>query len=214
MFNSSLYINFIVEREQEAFQDCIDFLESEGEPDYLQRSDSRLKLYGSVSAGFYHAPTPLVQELDNSGVVVFYPSCHIYTSPDDGSERLSTDLEFVSDICQVIDPIYVYGIHKWQIRSTGEGLPKYHVQSVVSDEGLANNRIDHPTWLMVFPPEMVEAYGREWLLNLPAEQIEELDDGAIMVVATRAFPECESDMDILTMIDDAVKPLEEAFETR
>ncbi|ELZ08579.1 hypothetical protein C479_14608 [Halovivax asiaticus JCM 14624] len=108
----------------------------------------------------------------------------------------------------------MYGIHNWRVEGWQEGRSEYKIPDPVSDEALANNRIDHPTWLMLFPPEMVEGYGREWLLDLPAEHMEELDDGAIMVVATRAFPECETDMETVKLIDDAVTPLEESFQTR
>lgn len=37
---------------------------------------------------------------------------------------------------------------------------------------------------MLFGPEMVEEYGREWLLDAPAWKRTELDDGGIMLVAS------------------------------
>ncbi len=155
----------------------------------------------------------MVSELANAGTVVFSVPGHKYTSPDDGSEKLRTDLGFISRLYQKINPIYVFGINNWTIDGIEEGKQEYNIPAPVSDESLANNQIEHPTWLMLFPPEMVEAYGREWLLDLPAEHIEELDDGAIMVVATRDFPGCESNMEIVELIDDAVTPLEGSFQT-
>lgn len=67
---------------------------------------------------------------------------------------------------------------------------------------------------MLFPPEMVETYGREWLLNLPADRVEELDDGAVMIVTTDAIPKYDSDIDISELVNDSVKPIETAFDQR
>lgn len=212
--DSNLIIYFIVEQEEQAFQDSIGFLNDDGEPQYLHQNDHRLKLYGLVNAGFYYAQASTPVELENKGVLVFYAPCYNYMSPEDGTGQLTTTLGFLSRLYQAVDPLLVVGTHYWRIEQIEYGAPEYDIPPVVSDDGLANNQIDHPTWLMIFPPEMVAEYGREWLLDLPAEYIEELDDGAIMTVATRAFPECDSDMEILSMIDDAVQPIEEAFQSR
>jgi len=85
------------------------------------------------------------------------------------------------------------------------------IPSPVTDESLANNRINLPTWLMMFPPAMVEEYGREWLLNLPAERIEELDDGGIMVITTDEFADIETGTELTVHVQDAKEPLEAAF---
>jgi len=37
---------------------------------------------------------------------------------------------------------------------------------------------------MLFSPELVEEYGRAWLLSAPAWERRELDDGAILLVTT------------------------------
>ena len=76
---------------------------------------------------------------------------------------------------------YAYGLdseHTSKINSdSGPGIP-------VSQESLADNRIEAVSWLMVFSPELVEEYGHEWLLSAPAWERRELDDGAIMLVAS------------------------------
>ena len=49
-------------------------------------------------------------------------------------------------------------------------------------ESLAKDRLTHLCWLTVFTPRLVETYGRETLLSAPAWHVEELDDGAILLV--------------------------------
>lgn len=71
------------------------------------------------------------------------------------------------------------------------GLPgNYHETIVVngfdhpvSDESLAENRIEYIPWLVILPPAIVDTYGRETVLSAPAWQVEELTDGAILLVA-------------------------------
>jgi hypothetical protein len=74
---------------------------------------------------------------------------------------------------------YAYGLdveHQHKLASDREpGIP-------VSQESLADNRIEAVSWLMVFSPGLVEEYGREWLLSAPAWERRELDDGGIMLV--------------------------------
>jgi len=95
----------------------------------------------------------------------------------DGSEWDHIDL--VSLVYEATDPQYVLGMVSAQYEALGVEMP-----DPIDEDRLANGRIEHPTWLMIFPPEMVEEYGREWLLDLPAERIDELDDGAILICAT------------------------------
>ena len=207
-------ISFLVRDQDKKFQKSIDFLETEGETKYLRQSDNQLKLYGSLNGGFFHADAPVAAKLRELETLIFYPPCYNYTSSEDGREQLETALGFVSRLYQAVDPSYVFGLHNWQIDVTEAGHPKHEISPPVSDEGLANDRIDHPTWLMLFPPEMVTEYGREWLLELPAAYVEELDDGAIMVVATTDFRDCETGMDVVELIDDAMEPIVDGFDER
>ena len=80
------------------------------------------------------------------------------------------------DRCQ-----YAYGFdveHQHKLASdSGPRIP-------VSQESLADNRIEAVSWLMVFSPELVEEYGRKWLLSAPTWERRELDDEAIMLVTS------------------------------
>lgn len=58
----------------------------------------------------------------------------------------------------------------------------------VTAESLAHDSLTYLPWLTVFTPAMVETYGRDTLLSAPAWHVEELDDGAILVV-------CHDDLD-------------------
>ncbi|MFC7073102.1 hypothetical protein ACFQJ7_12435 [Halovenus rubra] len=87
--------------------------------------------------------------------------------------------DLVALVYEAIKPQYVLGVVSYQYEALGIETPY-----PIDEERLANGRIDNPTWLMIFPSNMVAEYGREWLLDLPAERIEELDDGAILICAT------------------------------
>lgn len=50
-------------------------------------------------------------------------------------------------------------------------------------ESLAHDAYDFLSWVTVFAPPVVETYGREALLSAPAPLVEELDDGAVLLVA-------------------------------
>ncbi|WP_276302586.1 hypothetical protein [Halorussus lipolyticus] len=60
-------------------------------------------------------------------------------------------------------------------------------------ESLAHNQYHHLSWLTIFTPPMVEHYGRETLLSAPAWKVEELDDGAILVVCHDDVAEWQTD---------------------
>ena len=214
MSGSRIYINAVLKSGEVSFQDCISFLENNSEIDYFQQTNKDLKITGSLFGSFHIYNTSLSASLDDYENITFNTPCYRYTQSNNGPERLSTLFEFVSDLYEAVGPLYVYGVNNWRIEGWEEGQTEYKTPPVISDGGIENNRIEHPTWLMLFPPEMVAEYGREWLLDLPAETIEELDDGAIMIVATGPLPECENEREIVELIDDAMTPIEEAFAQR
>lgn len=53
----------------------------------------------------------------------------------------------------------------------------------VTRESLANDEFNDAAWVMLFPPAMVEQYGKRTLRNLSARRVEELDDGSFLIVA-------------------------------
>jgi hypothetical protein len=60
-------------------------------------------------------------------------------------------------------------------------------------ESLAHDQYHHLSWLTIFTPPMVEHYGRETLLSAPAWKVEELEDGAILVVCHDDVAEWRTD---------------------
>lgn len=125
---------------------------------------------------------------------------------DGGAQRLDRYIGVLKQLYSETRPQYVCGMESELMEAIDIEIP-----SPVTDESLANNRINLPTWLMMFPPAMVEEYGREWLLNLPAERIEELDDGGIMVITTDEFADIETGTELTVHVQDAKEPLEAAF---
>ncbi|MFC7072626.1 hypothetical protein ACFQJ7_17145 [Halovenus rubra] len=130
-----------------------------------------------------------------------------------GRQLLDSALAFVPYLYRECDPEYMFGMHDWRIERIGENQP-HGLPSPITEDGLADRRIEHPTWLMLFPPAMVETYGRDWLLDLPAETVEEFDDGAIMTVATESILDHDSPTEIAEAVNEAMAPIEDAFEQR
>ena len=97
-------------------------------------------------------------------------------------ENVTSLLNHVRHVYDSLDGCrYVYGLddeHFSRIdKEPGPGRP-------VTGASLSENRIETVSWLMLFSPPMVESYGREWLLDAPAWKTRELDDGAVMLVAS------------------------------
>jgi|GEM_PF-2146787 hypothetical protein len=97
-------------------------------------------------------------------------------------ENLRSLLDHVRHVYESLENCqYVYGLddeHFSRIdRDAGPGIP-------ATADSLAANRIETVSWLMLFAPSMVAEYGREWLLDAPAWKTRELDDGAVMLVAS------------------------------
>lgn len=53
----------------------------------------------------------------------------------------------------------------------------------VDADAIADDRINYAVWLNVFPPPLVETYGKETLLSAPVWRTDEWDDGSILLVA-------------------------------
>lgn len=96
------------------------------------------------------------------------------------SERLDAFLDIVRDIYLAGEhrPAFVFGVQ----HHMGEAISQIG-EPPVDAESLADDRINYVVWLDVFPPALVERYGRETLLSAPAWRTEEWDDGSVLVVA-------------------------------
>lgn len=133
-------------------------------------------------------------------------------------DRLVRDVEraYLNDgttvikaVYEAVDPAYVLGMANSHMDLIG-----LDIEDPITESGLHSNRINSPTWLMLFPPAMVETYGREWLLDLPVPHAEELDDGAILTLTMTDFGKFEYAVDMLEALWEARESLEETFEAR
>ncbi|MFC7072623.1 hypothetical protein ACFQJ7_17160 [Halovenus rubra] len=148
----------------------------------------------------------------NEEIVTLDLTCSVlFQGESPGQQQFEETFDLVRQFYQGIDAQYVFGMHSERIETIGLPENRNGIRSPISDESLAQNRIVTPTWLMLFPPAMVEEYGREWLLDLPAERIEELDDGTIMIVATTDIFDADSDFEIANAVGEGLQPLEDAF---
>ena len=103
----------------------------------------------------------------------------------DESGRLR-EVELIIDVIRTTyeilgtKPQYVFGIDEGHAVSLFEGD-----RSPPLSDDIPVERYDlEVSWLMLFPPEMVKSYGKEFLLDAPVWRTEELNDGAILIVAS------------------------------
>lgn len=98
----------------------------------------------------------------------------------DLKDALETVLEMVRIAYHAVDDI-AYGFGKTPGMSTQRS--KGRLRLPVTATELAADEIEYAVWLMVFPPRMVESYGRTILTSAPAHHVEEFDDGGVLLVA-------------------------------
>jgi len=77
-------------------------------------------------------------------------------------------------------PKFVYGVSEPHYAR----LVENEVPPPVTAESLTEDRIEYASWLMAFPPSLVDTYGQETLLSAPAWQTSELPDGGVVLLAT------------------------------
>jgi len=86
-------------------------------------------------------------------------------------------IDALKQVYESTEPLY-----GWGIRRTRIDIPE--LSTPATSESIADSRIIAPTWVMLFTPAMVEEYGREWLLDLPVDRIDDLPDGGLLIVCT------------------------------
>jgi hypothetical protein len=100
---------------------------------------------------------------------------------DEETTVVEDTIDLVAEIYLATEtrPAFVYGMAK-KMPGVLSDLDDYPVDA--SQRGQAVTEINFLTWLSIFPPPLVDTYGREELLSAPAWHVEELDDGSILLV--------------------------------
>lgn len=104
-----------------------------------------------------------------------------YLDEDEEPTVVKDTIDLVTEVYLATEtrPAFVYGMTEG-VRQSFADRDEYPIsQSMVGKEV---TEIDHVTWLSIFPPALVDTYGRERLLSAPAWHVDELEDGAIVVV--------------------------------
>ncbi|ELZ26992.1 hypothetical protein C475_08656 [Halosimplex carlsbadense 2-9-1] len=147
---------------------------------------------------FEHSPDSDWYTLPTRQAIELEISTHDLTLGEDVETRVSTVLKFVQTVyAATVECRYAFGLDTEHVGGIGED---WGPDKPVTDESLAENRINEVSWLTLFGPELVVEYGREWLLSAPAWKREELDDGAILLVASpdpTDYEQFSEDRDIL-----------------
>lgn len=182
-------------------------------PEYFVPGGYSCMISGDTMKYGLHVDDDELHPLDRDDAVVSLDilCSDIVADQHTGQDRLKNSFGLVRRFYEEIDAQYVFGMHSERIETIGLSENRNGILSPINEDSLAQNRIVASTWLMLFPPAMVEEYDREWLLDLPAARIDELDDGAIMIVATTDIFDAESDLEIANAVGDGLRPLEDAF---
>jgi len=200
---------------QEAFDRLVSLFEQKKEmPKYLKRSERRMKIVGesrNFSLRVISDSELNSYEYEESTISLDLTCSVLFQGGSPGEQQLDETFALIRRFYEEIDAQYVFGMHSERIETIGLPENRNGILSPINEDSLAQNRIVASTWLMLFPPAMVEEYDREWLLDLPAARIDELDDGAIMIVATTGIFDAESDLEIANAVGDGLRPLEDAF---
>lgn len=184
----------------------------EDTPSYTKHNDYNATIFGEARRyGLEWFPGDISNFAYDDEIVILDLTCSGLFRSETPSQQFQELFDLVRRFYEATDAQYVFGMHSGRIETIGLPENRNGIRSPITDASLAQNRIVAPTWLMLFPPGMVEEYGREWLLDLPAERIDELDDGAIMIVATTDIFDADSDLAIADTVGKSLRPLEEAF---
>lgn len=207
---STFYIRFVDERDaKDLFDHATEYFDAE-EITYHEHTDTEIGLSDDLT----HCAIQITDShphSDDALLTVMIQAEYFVTS--DWQTRVEDGITLVEDLCDLLDPTYAFGMHNWRTDRVESDATPVPLPSPISETTLDENRIHHPTWLMLFTPPMVEQYGGEWLLDLPADHIEELDDGSILLVVVSDISEYQSDTEIAEYLNDRMEPLEDAFET-
>lgn len=78
-----------------------------------------------------------------------------------------------------LPPAYVIGANTTET----EHLRTGHERIRTTESGVREAEIEELYWLQIWPPEFVRSIGKQSILEAPAWKVEELSDGAIVLVA-------------------------------
>lgn len=112
---------------------------------------------------------------------------------DDARKQFNSYLDMVKLVYDLTGPDYGFGLNNMWLSEYGSDIVP-----TVSDDGITDPDIQQPAWIMLFSPQLVEYYGRDWLEGLPVDYAETLDDGGMLLVTEEDVTninECASSME-------------------
>lgn len=122
--------------------------------------------------------------------IVSVPERWILTSEDDSEsaaiDRMNAFYDFLGEIYEQFldlgrEPLYVFGTDFAEYEDVTD--PEH--SDFVSRDRILDREVPGVYWFQIYPPEHVEAIGRERLQSCPAYRLEELSDGAILLAGTQ-----------------------------
>jgi len=168
---------------------------------YVERGDKRITLDETLNRLDVWVRSEVAAEGVSSGLEINI-SYQQFQS-DSGYQKYQKFLEAMKLVYEATNPAYAYVTRQSDI----EAMDMY-LKQPTSNDALSENRIIAPTWVMLFTPPMVEEYGREWLLDLPADRMDKLFDGGLLIVSTERLV---SDPEDGSGYDDDMAQMDEAF---
>lgn len=164
------------------------------EEDTISPVESAIDIYSEPIISLASDIEPKIN--DECTVLDISADFYSFYNKDDCVDRLHSYLDIVTLIYEITDPVYGFGLNnQWLSEYGSDTVP------TVTVDGIQKYNIKQPAWIMLFSPEMVDHYGRDWLESLPADHTETLDDGGILIVTN----EDAGDIDACARSMDALK---------
>jgi len=155
MTEFKIIVNFLFDNTESAswvsqIKEYIDTTETDVEySQYPVHDDDQIVLSGIEIMLVLEAVPPVCQIYDSDRSVLDGRIVIDHLRDDEPS--LNPFLELIKIAYLAAGPVYVFGMPSYRVETIGVDIPGTETPAPVSKSGLADNRIDHPTTLMVFP---------------------------------------------------------------
>lgn len=131
---------------------------------------------------------------------LWHPAHALAEESHHGPENAKSVVDLALDLHSKMGTVYTYGFASYEQNPLAD--PDLHPDQ----ESLRDGEVPDLHWLNVFPPSIVERFGRDVLLDAPAYRVEELADGSVLLVVQESPVEQDEDrwlvvQDHLGMLD-------------
>lgn len=112
-------------------------------------------------------------------IAISTPELYLEPDEEDSETAVHRYLNFIIHLYEYLEPWYGYGLFLLDGVGLGDEQPDF--------AAIRTGEIETLFWLNLFPPGLVDSIGRSKLEGAPAERVERLDDGGVLLL-TNPYP--------------------------